>query len=357
MCAVLSGLLVVIALGCGKGDKQDPGPGAKSVAQAGAENAGQAAGTGPAKGSDSAAGAQAPDEPLPVPELEESEMVQEVLETLSAWTDAQSAGDTVAYFGFYDQRSFRGVRRTASGTRKSFDFAGWSEDRAPMVARKPLVIAAYPQVFTWLGDDVGDTLELGSVEVRFIQRFRLGKYADHGPKVLRWRWHGEGAGWKIDREEMVSSKPGLAAKNEAPPVTKVDLREMIPPLKATVRLIAPPAPENEPENHEDADEEPKPMILLTFMDAKGVERTVHLWTDSAGCGVEEQAGVFSVACFWAGAGVRHEMKRHEDVLEITLVLDDEELEKAISHPYAEIALPNKSRLAFREEHVSASDQR
>lgn len=351
-CLLILLVSVVGLLGCTKSEKSQAASGsATEGVKDGVKQGGQTDSSDtPAEQRDPAASPQTPARPLPIPRMEESEMVEAVLTALSDWTRAQSAGDATAYFAFYAESSFRGVRRTASGTEKSFDFAGWREDRAPMLAKKPIVVAAFPQVLTWHVSEA--TLEPGFVETRFIQRFKLGKYADHGPKVLRWRWHGEGAGWKIDHEDMVSSQPGFSAKDDAPPVTKLDLREMIPPLDGTVRLIT-------PADDQEQDEEPKPMILLTFMDAKGVERTLHLWTDSAGCGVEEKPddGIFGVACFWAGAGLGYEMKRKKDVLVITLVLEDEELENALRHPYAEVALPNKTKLAFKEERVTAGSSR
>jgi hypothetical protein len=107
---------------------------------------------------------------------------KEALGLLSAWVDAQNKGDAAAYVSFYDKEHFKGIKRTSKGGKKVFDHAGWIADRTAMLKKKPKVEASAPTVTTW--QDKRSRLKPGVVAVRFLQRWKTDRYADHGVKVL-----------------------------------------------------------------------------------------------------------------------------------------------------------------------------
>jgi len=114
---------------------------------------------------------------------------------LAEWVAAQNAGEIDRYGRLYAE-GFQGVRRTPTGKKVSFDRDGWLKDRARMFAKSMTVAYDGPE-FSRQSED--------RVAVTFVQRFRSGKYSEHGSKVII-----------VDRkeraliasEEMLDSKRG-----------------------------------------------------------------------------------------------------------------------------------------------------
>lgn len=124
---------------------------------------------------------------------------------LEEWVSAQNIRDTDKYFGFYDAKAFKGIKRTRDGKAVSMDFPAWKADRARLLSRNPTVLAERAETTTWL--DPGSKLEKGTLLVRFVQRWRTPSYADHGIKVLQLRRQGDGQ-WRIIYEDLLNSDPG-----------------------------------------------------------------------------------------------------------------------------------------------------
>jgi hypothetical protein len=61
------------------------------------------------------------------------------------------------------------------------------------------------------------------------------RYADHGPKLLRYSC-GQPGRPLIIREEMLASTPGFADHSKPAPPSVVDLTAMVPPIKVSWRL-------------------------------------------------------------------------------------------------------------------------
>jgi hypothetical protein len=140
---------------------------------------------------------------------------------LDRWVDTQRKLDFEAYAALYEPRTFRGIKRTSrggAGKVTEFDFAGWKTDRARMFKNK-FEIAVEPKgVETWL--DSGSKLKRGMVVLRFVQRWRSDKYADHGIKALHV-WRAPDGGMKITYEDLLNSEPGW--ERVAPDVPVADL--------------------------------------------------------------------------------------------------------------------------------------
>jgi hypothetical protein len=130
---------------------------------------------------------------------------KEVRAQLKAWVAAQNAADFNAYIGMYQRRYFKGIKRTTSGKVKKMDFAGWKADRGRMFENKPVVAAESAEVATWL--DPGADLKTGVSEVRFTQRWKTDRYADHGIKLLRF-WRDPKGGQHIVYEDLLNAEPG-----------------------------------------------------------------------------------------------------------------------------------------------------
>lgn len=133
------------------------------------------------------------------------------LQALEAWVKAQNENKLDAYLAMYDVASFQGIKRTTSGTEQTFDFKGWKDERSRMFASDVTVAADAPAVTTW---NQNPTLGKDVVEVRFTQRWKNPRYADHGPKVLRFKLTTEGP--RIIREELVSTSAGWDENTPAP---------------------------------------------------------------------------------------------------------------------------------------------
>jgi hypothetical protein len=114
---------------------------------------------------------------------------------LAEWAAAQNAAELERYGRLYAE-GFQGVRRTPAGKQVSLDRSGWLKDRARMFA-KPMTVAYGGAAFARQSED--------RVEVTFVQRFRSGKYAEHGTKVIVVE-RKERA--QIASEEMLDSRRG-----------------------------------------------------------------------------------------------------------------------------------------------------
>jgi hypothetical protein len=146
---------------------------------------------------------------LLLPSLALADPQKEALALLSAWVDAQNRADAKAYEAFYDHAHFKGVKRTARGGKKEFDCAGWLADRLAMLKKHPKVEASAPSVTTW--QDKRMKLKPGVIAVRFLQRWKTDRYADHGVKVLHLL---RGANDKlvIIYEDLLNSEAGWDAR-------------------------------------------------------------------------------------------------------------------------------------------------
>jgi hypothetical protein len=143
----------------------------------------------------------------PTPNLASGALQKDALALLTAWVDAQNRGDAAAYVAFYDKDHFQGVKRTARGGKKKFDYAGWIADRTAMLKKHPKVEAANPMVATWQEGK----LKPGVIAIRFLQRWRSDRYADHGPKMLHLL-RTSGGKLQIIYEDLLSSEPGWDAQ-------------------------------------------------------------------------------------------------------------------------------------------------
>jgi len=130
---------------------------------------------------------------------------KEALTLLDAWVKAQNAGDQAAYFAMYEPKHFKGVKRTSNGKATRFDFSGWKTDRGRMFAHHPAVAAESAEVTTWL--ESAANLKHGVSVIRFTQRWKTEKYADHGIKVLHV-WRGPDGAQHIIYEDLLNAEPG-----------------------------------------------------------------------------------------------------------------------------------------------------
>ncbi len=133
---------------------------------------------------------------------------------LDSWAQSQNAAhDFARYIALYDAENFRGVKRTTSGKVRRYDFAGWRKDRARMFKGKPVVAVENPTIKTWL--DPGAKFKPGIIEVRFVQRWKTLKYADHGIKVLLFWRNPRTEKIGIMYEDLLNSEPGWEPGSDA----------------------------------------------------------------------------------------------------------------------------------------------
>ena len=145
---------------------------------------------------------------------------------LKNWLAAQNDGKFEAYAALYDA-SFKGVRRTADGAEKSFDLPGWRTDREKLFKKKQEVAA----------DNIVKKVDASAVTLTFVQRWKSGKFADHGEKILELRADGTGA-VRIVREELKWSERGWEDSKDKP----VDATALVSPITLTVEEVK--APDN-----------------------------------------------------------------------------------------------------------------
>lgn len=124
---------------------------------------------------------------------------------LSSWAAAQHAGDASAYLGFYNQKSFKGQKRTTSGEKREYSYAAWAADRTRMLKSNPEVAVEELRIETWR--DPGSKLKPNVIAVSFLQRWRSPRYADHGPKIMQLLVGPDGK-LSIIYEALLQSRPG-----------------------------------------------------------------------------------------------------------------------------------------------------
>lgn len=112
---------------------------------------------------------------------------------LDAWEDSQDKRNFTAYKNCYDP-SFRGVKRTVSGSVQQMNYTEWMEDRRKMMGGSFMEVGV---------DNVDVSIGSGSAEVKFNQFFRVPNYADSGQKVMTIKMTANGP--KIFYEEMKSA--------------------------------------------------------------------------------------------------------------------------------------------------------
>ena len=128
---------------------------------------------------------------------------------LSQWVGTQNAGDFTGYSALYGA-DFEGLRR--SGERQRLmRLSDWLKDRQRMF-KKPMTVRMSEVYLTGHKSDA---------QVDFIQGWSSGGFADFGPKRLVLAK--EGAGFRIQREDMLASIPSNEGvlvevrKNDAAP--------------------------------------------------------------------------------------------------------------------------------------------
>ncbi len=141
--------------------------------------------------------------------------VATALRALEDWVAAQNQNKIDAYLALYDAATFQGVKRTTAGTEQKMSFEGWKQERSRMFGTDVTVAAAAPNAISWIDKP---SLGQGIIEVRFTQRWKNPRYADHGPKVLRFRVTDGVA--RIVYEELISSTPGWEDASAATGLTK-----------------------------------------------------------------------------------------------------------------------------------------
>jgi hypothetical protein len=208
------------------------------------------------------------------------------LALVRAWVKAQVAGRADAYFALYDAASFVGIKRTRAGAEKRLDFAQWKADRKRMLAKRPRVVADRRKALSWLEES---DLAEGVVQVRFVQRFRVGRYADHGEKVLDIGVVDGKA--RILREEMLSSSDGWDDAR----IQTLDGRRLVSPIEA--KLYSQPAPEDSSEG----------LLRLVLTDARGtsVVSELPVYGDSlepGACTPVKEGQVLYDEGMWQGDG-------------------------------------------------------
>ena len=145
--------------------------------------------------------------PSPPPRIDAATLAQSARVFVEVWAAAQNKLDAKAYFSFYEHKLFRGRKRTQRGV-TDFDWPHWQIDRAAMMKSNPVVAVENVAVSAWL--DSGSKLARGIVRVRFLQRWRSARFADHGIKVVDLLYDGPSAALHILHEELLNSEPGFA---------------------------------------------------------------------------------------------------------------------------------------------------
>jgi hypothetical protein len=139
---------------------------------------------------------------------------------LDSWLAAQQGGDFAAYSALYAKK-FVGIRRTPDGGEKKMKLKAWKADRKKMFKHTMEVAADKPVV---------KATKTGAT-VQFLQRWKSGKFADHGTKVLVLAYDKDGTTLQILKEELLSSTPGW----EDDPSTTVDATALVAPI--TVKVL------------------------------------------------------------------------------------------------------------------------
>lgn len=170
---------------------------------------------------------------------------------LKSWLSAQNGGDHTAYMALYGP-GFHGVRRAADGTEKKLDRDGWSKDRERLFKNKQEVAA----------DDVVKKVDGDKVTVKFTQRWKSAKSADHGEKQMELA--AVDGKLRIVREELLWSERGWEDSKDKP----LDATSLASPITLTVERV------RLPENGDCSET----RLRLKLKDAKGQEKQVDYGT-------------------------------------------------------------------------------
>ena len=130
-----------------------------------------------------------PLQPTPTPLTAET-----VRNLMERWEKAQDTRDFSLYKSCYDA-SFRGTKRTISGSVSQYNYNQWLDDRQKMMSK-----AKYMDVRI---DKMRISAENETATVEFEQYFSTTGYADFGPKLIKVKMTENGA--KIVYEELKSS--------------------------------------------------------------------------------------------------------------------------------------------------------
>lgn len=230
-----------------------------------------------------------------------SEVEGELRKLLATWCAAQGKGDAAAYFALYEPATFKGTKRVREGGEKTYTFAAWKTDREKMLKGKPTVVADAPTFETWHAG----ALPANTARATFTQRWRLGRYEDHGKKTLTLVRRADGS-YGITGEDMLTSSAGFDDAPDGGLVAKErDLRAWTSPFVARLAYEAlpgkAPAEGMSPPRH----------LVLTVTDAAGKKEVVELFREETTdrpvtlgpIRPKAQKGVlFQEGFWWAGSG-------------------------------------------------------
>ncbi len=130
-----------------------------------------------------------PNQPTPKPLTAEA-----VRDLMDIWEKAQDTRNFSLYESCYDV-SFKGTKRTVSGSISRYNYNQWLADRQKMMSK-----AKYMDVRM---DKMRISVQNDTATVEFDQYFSTTGYADFGPKVIEVKMTKDGA--KIVYEELKSS--------------------------------------------------------------------------------------------------------------------------------------------------------
>lgn len=128
--------------------------------------------------------------PIPIPSLT-TESVQNLM---NSWEKSQDTRNFSLYKSCYDL-SFKGIKRTVSGSASDYNYNQWLNDRQKMMNK-----TKYMDVRL---DKLRISIQNETATVEFDQYFSVTGYADFGPKIIKVKMTENGA--KIFYEELKSS--------------------------------------------------------------------------------------------------------------------------------------------------------
>lgn len=225
---------------------------------------------------------------------------------LASWKAAQNDGKLDDYLALYDA-SFKGVRRTGGGVEKTLDLAGWKTDREKLFKKKQEVAT----------DDVKKKVDGDTVTVTFVQRWRSGKFADHGEKVLDLKK--TDAGLRIVREEQKWTERGWEDGKDKP----LDATDLVSPIKLTVTGVA------QPDNGDCSETK----LRIALEDSKGTKKQIDYGTITGmGADAKKPAGKLApkngeytdLGVYCAGLKQGYTIKVQGDTIVALAIWEDEE---------------------------------
>lgn len=182
-----------------------------------------------------------------------TDVAKEADAILASWLAAQNEGKLDAYTALYD-KDFKGVRRTGDGTEKTFDRDGWSKDRARLFQKKQEVAA----------EGVKKSVAGDTVTLTFMQRWRSGKSADHGEKVLELRLSKDDNKVRIVREDLKWSERGWEDSRDM----VFNAADLVAPITMTVEKV------RKPDNGDCS----ASSLRISFEDSKGSKKELEYGT-------------------------------------------------------------------------------